>query len=89
MIKKTMFAASPLGKEKDFCEAIAKDIDEIKNAGLEVEIHYQASTAGYSAIILGKEKIERILNTANKITDSWIKTALENKNSGGKGAIDE
>lgn len=36
MIKKTMFAASPLGNEKDFCNAIAKDIDEIQNAGLEV-----------------------------------------------------
>lgn len=44
-----------IGKEKssEFTDMIAARIDEYQIDGLEVEVQYQCSILGYSAIILG------------------------------------
>ena len=57
-IIRSQFVADDLNNGERFYLAISKTINEMQIGGMEVEIQFQATVAGYSALILGRKKNE-------------------------------
>jgi hypothetical protein len=56
MINGVAHLTSPLGSEGEFHKNVLEAIRKHQEVGLEVEIHYQHTANGYSALIIGRTK---------------------------------
>ncbi|MED1948983.1 hypothetical protein [Brevibacillus centrosporus] len=54
--KKTAHVVAPISDAKGFEEAVRETMGTFQREGLQVEIQYQQSIAGYSAFVLGYEE---------------------------------
>lgn len=56
MIKATTLLTQPIEKATEFCNDLTQTIDRQQGLGLIVEIQYQFTDNGYSALIIGRDK---------------------------------